>query len=166
MSSSAVLLLFSALGFAILFLVRDRASLMMSVIIVQLVLLLFLSMSIGNYAVLQDVVIALIIFSFAILFVVVNGDLPEEKKYKPAFILLVFCATFAFFILIFSAVEDVANTIAAPPQQQVIAEIDSQKKARLRDKLQKSALLKHSSDAMLILVAASVLILISTKKKS
>jgi len=164
--SVAILLLFFALGLAILFLVRDRTSLVMSVIITQLVLLLFLSMSIGNYAVLQDVTIALIIFSFAILFVVVNGGLPEEKRHKPAFILVVLCATFVFFVLILSAVEDGANLTATLPQQQVVAEIDSPKKARLRDKIQKSALLKHSSDVMLILVAASVLVLISTKRKS
>lgn len=166
MISVAILLLFFALGLAILFLVRDRTSLVMSVIITQLVLLLFLSMSIGNYAVLQDVTIALIIFSFAILFVVVNGGLPEEKRHKPAFILVVLCATFVFFVLILSAVEDGANLTATLPQQQVVAEIDSPKKARLRDKIQKSALLKHSSDVMLILVAASVLVLISTKRKS
>ncbi len=166
---------FIVINFLILFVVRTRTSLVISVIIAHLVAVLFFSLSIANYDAFREITLALIVYSMVILFLISNYGLivvEGEKKSKSKYNLLknaVICsAAFVIFLLLFFAVKDVVEIrdkpVVAQEQEIETPTSDSIKKARMREKLLDNFLLKRSSDVILIMAAAGTVLLLLSKK--
>ena len=66
------ILIFIAINFLILFTIKTRTTIVTSLIISHLIAVLFFSLSISNYNSFKEIVLALIIFSMVILFLVSN----------------------------------------------------------------------------------------------
>jgi hypothetical protein len=66
------LLTFNVINFLILFVIKTRTTIVTSLIIAHLIAVLFFSLSISNYNSFKEVVLALIIYSMVILFLVSN----------------------------------------------------------------------------------------------
>ena len=66
------ILVFIAINFLILFTIRTRTTIVTALIISHLIAVLFFSLSISNYNSFKEIVLALIIFSMVILFLVSN----------------------------------------------------------------------------------------------
>jgi hypothetical protein len=171
------ILVFSAINFAILFIIKTRTSLVISVIIAHLIAVLFFSISISNYESFREITLALIFYSMAILFLISNyGSIVVESekksKSKRQFIskgLIILGATFAFFLisLVVSEVDssrDKQDFVSPNPIH--TQSYDEMKKAKMRDELLDNFLFKRSSDVILIIAAAStIMLLLSTKKE-
>ena len=107
----STLLAFIVINFLILFLVRNRTTTITSLIIAHLVAVLFFSISISNYNLFKEIVLALIIYSMVILFLISNYNpiyLGEDKssKIKPPRIgklalIFGFFSVAAIFVLLF-----------------------------------------------------------------
>lgn len=174
------LLVFVVINFFILFIVKTRTSLVITVIIAHLVAVLFFSLSIENYAAFREITLALIVYSMVILFLISNYgsivvDGVDEKKDKQNFIIKAatcFVAS-AIFLLLLIVVKNVSdlnkNTkIASNKDKQELSRLDnypSIKTVGLQAKLEDNFLLKRSSDVILIIVAASTLLLLISKKE-
>jgi hypothetical protein len=101
------LLVFIIINFLILFLVKTRATTVVSLIIAHLVCVLFFSISIANSEFFKEIVLALIVYSMVILFLISNEDLAHKKV--PAYEIASYKVTLAkislaaiFFLVIFS----------------------------------------------------------------
>ncbi|MBU6140933.1 MAG: hypothetical protein KGP29_05225 [Proteobacteria bacterium] len=169
------LFVFSVINFLILFFIKTRTSLVISVIIAHLVAVLFFSLSIVDYEAFREITLALIIYSMVILFIISNYGLitvESEKKSKNKNNLLGNIAAclivLVVFLLIFFVVEDVTKIDKTPmlalEERVEIPTSDSIKKARMRENLLDNFLLKRSSDVILIIAAASTVLLLLSKK--
>ncbi len=78
------LLVFIIINFLILFLVKTRLTIVVSLIIAHLSCVLFFSISIASFEFFREIVLALIVYSMVILFLISNEDLShkEEAPYK------------------------------------------------------------------------------------
>jgi hypothetical protein len=79
------LLAFIAINFLILFTIKTRTTIVTTLIISHLIAVLFFSISISNYNSFKEIVLALIIFSMVILFLVSNYNpiyLAEPETFK------------------------------------------------------------------------------------
>ena len=172
-SKFLTLLVFVVINFLILFIVKTRTSLVVSIIAAHLVAVLFFSLSIEDYASFREITLALIIYSMVILFLISNYgsilvDTGEEKKLRRSF---AFRATLYFialvvFLLLLSVVKNVNDLHRQEHQKSSLSKrSDSTKTIRLRRELEDNFLLKRSSDVILIIVAASTLLLLISKKE-
>lgn len=171
------LLVFIVINFFILFVVKTRTSLVISVIIAHLVAVLFFALSISNYHSFREITLALIIYSMVILFVISNYGLivvDVEKIQKSKLKLLKNATIYIFAALVFTMVCAVVGDIDKMREEYVVtenqaeipADFNALKKAQMRDKLLDNFLLKRSSDVILIMaVASTVLLLLSKKEK-
>lgn len=170
------LLVFVVINFFILFIVKTRTSLVISVIIAHLIAVLFFSLSIANYGSFKEITLALILYSMVILFLISNyGSIVIEgegkrKSRRHLFVDAVICfAAAAVFLLLLAVVKNVTAIRDETYQMQEapaqVANYDAIKRARLRDKLADNFLLKRSSDVILIIVAASTVLLLLSKKE-
>ncbi len=106
------LLVFIAINFLILFRIKTRTTIVTSLIISHLMAVLFFSISISSYNSFKEIVLALIIFSMVILFLVsnynpiylANAEVPKFKLHLLRFFIAPFVAIFvvAVFLAIFS----------------------------------------------------------------
>ena len=169
-------LIFSVINFAILFVVKTRTSLVISVIIAHLVAILFCSISINNYDAFREITLALVFYSMVILFlisnyglIVVESDKKQSKRRNLIFSGAMYLVALLAFILIFSVVSNVEkmrdNPVITKEKVSEIQNYDAMKKARMRDKLLDNFLLKRSSDVILIIVAATTVMLLLSKKE-
>lgn len=112
------LLTFIVINFLILFVVKTRTTTITSLIIAHLVAVLFFSLSISNYNSFKEIVLALIIYSMVILFLVSNYNavypkLDEGTKIKDSRFPIIFFGLVGIFILvIFLAVFAVTTNLA------------------------------------------------------
>lgn len=170
------ILFFVVVNFSILFIVKTRTSLVISVIIAHLVAILFFGISINNYESFREITLAFIIYSMVILFLVSNYGLivveaKKELKSKRDFLFngLIYLIALVAFFLIFLVIKDVdlmrENPLAAQEKSAKIQSYDEAKKAVMRSKMRDNFLLKRSSDVILIIVAASTIMLLLSKKE-
>ena len=170
------LLVFVVINFFILFVVKTRTSLVISVIVAHLIAVLFFSLSIANYEAFKEITLALILYSMVILFLISNyGTIAVDgedklKSRRHIFFSGVICVVAAaIFLLLIAVVKNVSESRESPvilQEQEVKApDSDSIKKARMRDKLLDNFLLKRSSDVILIIVAASTTLLLLSRKE-
>lgn len=95
-AKSFTLLAFIVINFLIIFTVKTRTTIVTSLIISHLVAVLFFSISIANYNIFKEIVLALIIYSMVILFLVSNynpiylteGDDTKKTNYSLKSLLL------------------------------------------------------------------------------
>lgn len=170
------ILVFVIINFAILFTVKTRTSLVISVIIAHLIAVLFFSISIANYDSFREITLAFIIYSMVILFlisnyglIVVEGEKKSKSKINFLFDGVIYSIAVVAFLLIFAVIKDVSEmhdeliiTKEQTPQAQTY---DEAKKLRMRNDLLDNFLLKRSSDVILIIVAASTIMLLLHKKE-
>ena len=170
------ILVFVAINFFILFIVKTRTTLVIGVIITHLIAVLFFSLSIANYDAFKEITLALILYSMVILFlisnygtIVVSGE-DIRKSRRHIFLNGVICViAAAVFLLLITVVKNVGDLHDLPvimqEQEAKIPDHDLMKKARMGDKLLDNFLLKRSSDVILIIVAASTTLLLLSRKE-
>ena len=113
------LLAFIIINFLILFLVKTRTTTITSIIIAHLVAVLFFSLSISNYNSFKEIVLALIIYSMVVLFLISNYDQSDQKddktnKIKDWRLVMLFKASVGiivilFFISLFSVTKNITK---------------------------------------------------------
>ena len=111
------LLVFIVINFLIIFAVKTRTTTVTSVIITHLVMVLFFSLSISNYNSFKEIVLALIVYSMVILFLVSNYnvasiDSAASNKTKSQRSILVFSSTIFLVSMIFIVLFFVAANVA------------------------------------------------------
>jgi hypothetical protein len=113
------LLTFIAINLLILFVVKTRTTAITSLIISHLIAVLFFSLSIANYNSFKEIVLALIVYSMVILFLISNYN-PTEKKItknhaiknyfsSSFFISVIFFAVLTIFLSLFFIAKNVAQ---------------------------------------------------------
>ncbi len=100
------ILVFLVINFLIIFTVRTRTTIVTSLIISHLVTVLFFSLSISNYNSFKEIVLALIVYSMVILFLISNYNpiylaTEENLKIKNSKKILLFISAGAIFLVIF-----------------------------------------------------------------
>jgi hypothetical protein len=176
-AQSITLLIFAAINFSIVFIVKTRTSLVISVILSHLIALLFLSLSITNFQVFRELTLAIVIYSMAILFVisnfglinVENNDLRKiwQRYLAGALIISFGLIIFISSLFLISKVIEAENS-AIESYSQISKDpvtFSEMKKAKMRDKIASSFLFKHSSDVMILIASAIALSLILSKKE-
>ena len=170
------ILAFAVINFAILFIVKTRTSLVISVIIAHLVAIVFFAISISNYESFREITLAFVIYSMVILFLISNYgsilvETNKEKTSKRDFLFnkIIYLIALVAFFLIFSVTKDASEMrdqalISKDPPMKAQS-YDEVKKAIMRNKLRDNFLLKRSSDVILIIVAASTIMLLLSKKE-
>jgi predicted signal transduction protein with EAL and GGDEF domain len=126
------LLAFIIINFLILFIVRTRTSTIISLIITNLVAILFFSISITNYNSLKEIVLSLIIYSMVVLFLISNyNPLPLNKdetlrfklpKIKIFLMPIVAIAFFGFFLTLFLIANDLSRIAENIHDKEISAE--------------------------------------------
>lgn len=176
-AQSFTLLIFAAINFSIVFIVKTRTSLVISVILSHLVALLFLSVSMTDFQSFRELTLAIVIYSMTILFVISNFGLIKVENVDSrkvwqrylsgalviSFTLMIFISSL---ILISKVVE--AENSATESYSQISKDpvtFSEMKKAKMRDKIASSFLFKHSSDVMILIASAISLSLILSKKE-
>jgi hypothetical protein len=170
------ILVFVVINFFILFIVKTRTTLVISVIITHLIAILFFSLSIVNYDAFKEITLSLILYSMVILFLISNygtitvNDEDSGESRRHIFFNGVICViAAAVFLLLINVVKNVGDSRKSPvfmqEQGTKISDYNSMKKARMRDKLLDNFLLKRSSDVILIIVAASTTLLLLSRKE-
>lgn len=170
------ILVFVVINFFILFVVKTRTTLVISVIITHLIAILFFSLSIVNYDAFKEITLSLILYSMVILFLISNygtiavNDEDSGKSRRHIFFNGMICAiAAAVFLLLINVVKNVGDShkssVSMQEQGVKISDYSSMKKARMRDKLLDNFLLKRSSDVILIIVAASTTLLLLSRKE-
>ncbi len=173
-------LLFIILSITTIFAVRNRTSIITTLIIAHLVVILFLSLIITNYDSFKEIVLTLIAYLMLLVFLIVNHKSNENFSRSTAFkfnishlkfikhIFIALVIFFATFSLAKSTIKSLSlnnqNTQLAA-QNFVAFDAKERKKQRLKKKLENNFLLKRSSDVILIIVAVSSAILILRNKK-
>lgn len=179
-AKSLTVLVFVLINLSILFFVKTRTSLVISVIIAHLVAVLFFSISIANYNSFREITLALIVYSMVILFLISNYGLivvETEKKSKRRNIIfntIIYLVAIIAFYLVFLVIENIDKA----RDQSVISDgidavevvdnnknYEAMKHAQMRDKLLDNFLFKRSSDVILITVAAGIVMLLLSKKE-
>ncbi|MBP7710103.1 MAG: hypothetical protein KA100_03440 [Rickettsiales bacterium] len=111
------LLAFIAINFLILFTIKTRTTIVTSLIISHLAAVLFFSISISNYNSFKEIVLALIIFSMVILFLVSNYNpiylaAPETSKTKRSRLWIFFIpAVCVIVVTVFVALFSIAKSL-------------------------------------------------------
>lgn len=184
------LLVFIIINFSILLRVKQRISVLIAIIIAHLFAIIFFSISTVNYIALKEMVLALVVYSMVILFLVASYDfegVAADKVVKNKWTILFFGAGISLLLALFFAMfflseslpkiakkiheqkvvtrdENVATAASSASGAITVAEINQKKRARLKDKLSDSFLFKRSSDVILIIVAASTTLLLATNR--
>jgi len=130
------ILVFIIINLLIIFTVKTRTTIVTSLIIAHLVAVLFFSLSISNYNSFKEIVLALIVYSMVILFLISNynpiylaGEEPlniKNKKRLVAFFLMMIVIVVAVFLSLFLvvrtifSVSEVVNEKKLAKQERVI----------------------------------------------
>jgi hypothetical protein len=111
------LLVFIIVNLLIIFTVKTRTTIVTSLIIAHLIVVLFFSLSISNYTSFKEIVLALIVYSMVILFLISNYNpiyLAEDnsvkaktKKQKAALYAAVSLIVVTVFISLFSVIKEI-----------------------------------------------------------
>lgn len=96
------LLTFIAINLLILFVVKTRTTAITSLIISHLIAVLFFSLSIANYNSFKEIVLALIVYSMVILFLISNYNPTEKKGAKSRAIKNYFASSFFISVIFFT----------------------------------------------------------------
>jgi Ca2+/Na+ antiporter len=180
-------LIFVAVALVGIFAVKTRTSTISVLIIVHLLLIFFLSLTITNYGSFKEIILTIISYLMLVLFLITNYDVAknsDEDKVSRAFSgkvlwyikILVGVGCF----LIFSASLYVTNIVFDKmkfernnPQSQlesglqpVLENAENKKIMRLQKKLSENFLFKRSSDIVLIIVFASLVLLVMQRKEN
>lgn len=180
-----VALLFIILSFVTIFSVKTYTSTLTTLIINHLVLILFLSLTITNYNSFKEVVLTLIAYLMAVLFLITNYNnyLPQTqpgpivskavhfKKLMPICVaVIVFVFAFYTTKICYTTMKDIRES---KMEQRLVENATSEvfdvaqlKRNRLKKKLSENFLLKRSSDVILLIVAISSSILLLRSKNS
>ena len=141
------LLTFIVINFLILFVIKTRTTTVTSLIIAHLVAVLFFSISISNYNSFKEIVLALIVYSMVILFLISNynpiylvGKEKSKSKYSRA-VLIVFPAMCVVILTVFFAIFSIAKNI---PE---ITDIVSEKKITKQTEIIKNPMILPSHPA-------------------
>jgi len=97
------LLAFIAINFLILFIVKTRTTTVTSLVIAHLVAVLFFSLSISNYNSFKEIVLALIVYSMVILFLISNYSaiyFSDSEDEKGGSLWRKYCSNAAIFLII------------------------------------------------------------------
>lgn len=115
----AVALVFVILSFLVIFAIRSRTTTVITLIIAHLVLVLFLSLSISNYNSFKEIVLALVIYSMVLLFLISNHNQifandfknlePGGVKRTRVFAILLFTTMMIAFLSLFLVAKDVSK---------------------------------------------------------
>ena len=113
------LLTFIVINFLILFVIKTRTTIVTSLIIAHLIAVLFFSLSISNYNSFKEVVLALIIYSMVILFLVSNynpiylagneANKNKESRIKMFFVPMMCLIVLMLFCSLFFVAENIAQ---------------------------------------------------------
>ena len=183
------LLIFIAINFLIIFVVKTRTTTVISLIIAHLIAIMFFSLAISNYNSFKEIVLALVVYSMVILFLISNYNpiylTKNEEKIKPSIevISMVILISLAVFFSSFSIIKNMPKIVEniknnqitkLAVSQEIILKEDSEnenmainegRKTRLHNKLLENSLFKRSSDVILIItIIISALLLLSPKK--
>jgi hypothetical protein len=183
------LLVFITINFLVLFNIRTRTTIIISLIIANLIAVLFFSISITNHASLKEIILALIIYSMVVLFLISNYNPLPSNIDKPAKIKLlqlknllmipIVIAALAMFCTLFFLTNNLtkiadnihdekliaqSEAVTKPAIENSNPEINEKKRARLKDKLSGNFLLKRSSDMILLIVAVSAGLLLLAQR--
>lgn len=180
-------LIFVIVGIASIFAVKTRTSNVAALIIVHLLLIFFLSLTITNYSSFKEIILTIISYLMLVLFLITNYDIAknyDESKGSRALQDKVSWLT-KFFIgvgcfLIFSAslyLTDIAfdkmKSERNNPQnrvesvlQPIVENSESRKIMRVQKKLSENFLFKRSSDIILIIAIASLVLLVMQRKEN
>ncbi len=186
-------LTFIIINFLVLFVVRTRTTIIISLIIAHLTAVLFFSLSIANYNSFKEIVLSLIIYSMVILFLISNYSSAQIETEEPNktrtwsrlyfFIPSLLIATLAIFLALVSITKNIPEISSAiyekasaqeikpltksiTPSSTLEAEINARKMTRFKEKLADNFLLKRSSDVILIIVVISTSLLILRAQKN
>jgi hypothetical protein len=96
------LLTFIAINLLILFVVKTRTTAITSLIISHLIVVLFFSLSIANYNSFKEIVLALIVYSMVILFLISNYNPTETNSAKSHAIKNYFASSFFISVIFFT----------------------------------------------------------------
>ncbi len=115
----AVALVFVILSFLIIFAIRTRTTTVTTLIIAHLVLVLFLSLSISNYNSFKEIVLAVVIYSMVLLFLISNHNQifasdsknrqPQPVKRHRFFSFCLFVTLAIAFLALFSVTKNVSK---------------------------------------------------------
>lgn len=182
------LLIFITINFLIIFVVKTRTTTVISLIIAHLIAIMFLSLAISNYNSFKEIVLALVVYSMVILFLISNYNpiylTKNEEKAKPSLeaISMIILISLAVFFASFSIIKNMPkivdniknNQVKLVASEEITLEegdenknitINEGKKTRLHNKLLENSLFKRSSDVILIItIIISALLLLSPKK--
>jgi len=113
------LLTFIVINFLILFVIKTRTTIVTSLIIAHLIAVLFFSLSISNYNSFKEIVLALIIYSMVILFLVSNynpiylagneTNKEKESRIKMFFVPMMCLIVLMLFCSLFFVAENIAQ---------------------------------------------------------
>ncbi len=171
-----VFLFFSAL---LIFNSQNRTSIVTSLIIIHLNLIVFFSLTITNQNLFKEIILTLILYLIAVLFVITNQEdvkktIKKIKVKRPSFWVISFAAIAAIVIFICGFIltnkafyqmkkmreNNIIITQSNPQMASADDSLKERRKLRLAKKLQENYLLKHSSDVILIIVFLSGFILL------
>ncbi len=168
------LLIFIIVNFVIIFAVKTRTSIVISLIISHLTAIVFLANIILSYEAFKETVLALVIYSIAILFLVSNHkDVEEPYKIRlPRQSIILYGAIFFIGLALFFGIFFTIKNIPAASKEvslkslkavEITKTIDD--KIYLKHQLLDNFLFKKSSDIILLIVASSSILLILSQKK-
>lgn len=170
-----VFLIFSVI---LIFTSQSRTNIVSTLIIIHLNLILFLSMTITNQGLFKEIILMLILYLIAALFIITNQDdiIKKVKKIKvrrPSFKIILFASLVSIFIFICAIFltrisfqkmqylrQDMAVLQVVVPEKSINKSLENGKIMRVAKKLHENYLLKHSSDLILIIIFLSGTILL------
>ncbi len=163
------LLAFISCNLLTLFFLRDRTNLVINAIFCCLFLILFFASSASNYATFREITISLIaFFTIAIMTLASRDETPKnstifgKKNYKKVFIVAAAAVIFCIAFLLLKNMPKITESIAET--KQIITTTNAENSANYNTKLINHSLLKHYSDAVLIIISVATCALISLQK--
>lgn len=172
------------LNFAIVIWFKNKTSLISSVILMNLLIILLCALSVNNYQILKEIIIAVVIYSITILALISNAnktpeaenDLPRKNQLfsKKFSRVLIFICVFAisaevFYLSLNIKPKLLSNDSDLQIERIVggsIAEIRSNEiviKDSARNNLKNNVLVKRSTDAVLIIVGIMTIMFLASK---
>ncbi|MFT5702772.1 MAG: hypothetical protein ACI9TO_000122 [Rickettsiales bacterium] len=167
------------LNFAIVIWFKNKTSLISSVILMNLLIILLCALSVNNYQILKEIIIAVVIYSITILALISNAnktpeaenDLPRKNQLfsKKFSRVLIFICVFAISAEVFYLSLNIKPKLLSNDsglQIERIAEIRSNEiviKDSARNNLKNNVLVKRSTDAVLIIVGIMTIMFLASK---
>jgi len=182
-----ITLIFFAVAVAGIYIVKTRTSRVLSLVLVHLLLIFFLSLAITNYKSLQEIILTIISYLMLVLFLLINYDVAKnsdeelnskEPFYKASGYIKVLVGVGCF--LVFSAALYLANIVFdkmkfernnAQSQierslQSIPENSENRKIIGYQKTISENFLFKRSSDIILIIVFASLVLLVMQRKEN